>query len=232
MDNSKYKKLPYIHSVDSNSRLLIDIIFNPDNVINYITYVLDDPLNSCICSTGGGSTYDPFRLHIGIDRYSYGWYKSVHYGYTINTGRYDFVVSGKGYVKVNGDEISKEKEDTDWTKDWSLYGIHIGSDGSLGMTRSQNFIGCVLYNNLDDYNNGIYSHNLIPCERLKDNVVGVYDLVTDKFYRSIEGGWVAPIDLSEVTSIRIREGKVTKIEDKEGNILWTSANNQTTTLDT
>lgn len=231
MDNSKYKKLPYIHNADSDSYFSIHIEFNPDNVINYITYVLDDPSSNCICSSEGGP-WQPVRLHIGIDHCSYGWYKDVNYGYTINTGRNDFVVSGKGYVKVNGDEISQEKEDTNWTKDWSLYKICIGSDGLLGRTRRQNFIGCVLYNNLDDYNNGIYSHNFIPCKRLRDNVIGVYDLVTDEFYLPTSGGWVAPLDFSEVISIRIPEGNVTKIEDKEGNILWTSTNNQTTTSDT
>ena len=40
------------------------------------------------------------------------------------------------------------------------------------------------------------------------------------------------MDFSKVTAIQIPEGNVTKIEDKEGNILWTSVNNQTTTSDT
>ena len=39
------------------------------------------------------------------------------------------------------------------------------------------------------------------------------------------------MDFSKVTSLQIPEGNVTKIEDKEGNILWTSVNNQTTTSD-
>ena len=40
------------------------------------------------------------------------------------------------------------------------------------------------------------------------------------------------MDFSKVTMLQIPEGNVTKIEDEEGNILWTSANNQTTTSDT
>lgn len=40
------------------------------------------------------------------------------------------------------------------------------------------------------------------------------------------------MDFSKVTTLQIPEGNVTKIEDKEGNILWTSANNQTITSDT
>lgn len=40
------------------------------------------------------------------------------------------------------------------------------------------------------------------------------------------------MDFSKVTSLQIPEGNVTKIEDEEGNILWTSANNRTTTSDT
>ena len=40
------------------------------------------------------------------------------------------------------------------------------------------------------------------------------------------------MDFSKVTTLQIPEGNVTKIEDKEGNILWVSVNNQTTTSDT
>ena len=32
------------------------------------------------------------------------------------------------------------------------------------------------------------------------------------------------MDFSKVTSLQIPEGNVTKIEDKEGNILWTNIN--------
>lgn len=39
--------------------------------------------------------------------------------------------------------------------------------------------------------------------------------------------------MSDINFIRLQipEGNVTKIEDKEGNILWTSVNNQATTLE-
>ena len=40
------------------------------------------------------------------------------------------------------------------------------------------------------------------------------------------------MNFSKVTAIQIPEGNVIKIQDKEGKILWTSANNQTTTSDT
>lgn len=39
------------------------------------------------------------------------------------------------------------------------------------------------------------------------------------------------MDFSKVTTLQIPEGNVTKIEDKEGKILWTSVNSQTTTLE-
>lgn len=32
------------------------------------------------------------------------------------------------------------------------------------------------------------------------------------------------MDFSKVTSLQIPEGNVTKIEDKDGNILWTNTN--------
>lgn len=229
MDNSKYKKLPYIHNIDRTSYFKIPIDFNQDNVINYITYVIDGNWNDFACSSGGYQINE--QLSIGTNHCSYDNSKHVYYGYdnTIDTGKCDFVVSGKGYIKVNGYKISQEKEDAE---DWNIGYICIGSDGMAGGTISQNFIGCILYNTLDDYNNKIFSHSFIPCKRLKDNVIGVYDLVTDNFYLPTRGKWVTLLDPSEATSIQIPEGNVNKIEDKEGNILWTSANNQTTTSDT
>lgn len=214
MDTTKYKKLLYIHNIDKTCYFKIPITFNQDNVINYITYVIDTTYSG-IC---GFKDSINIELLIETNRCWYDNNKSVLFGYTISSGRYDFVVSGKGYVKMNGTEISQEKENAE---DWDIGYICIGTNDRTGATSNQNFIGCVLYDTLNDYNNGIFSHSFIPCKRLEDNTIGVYDLVTDNFYLPTRGKWIAPLDFSEVTTIQIPEGEVQRIEDSEGHLLWT-----------
>lgn len=68
------------------------------------------------------------------------------------------------------------------------------------------------------------SYDFIPCKRLSDNVVGLYDNVHNKFYPPKKGIYCEPLIIDNVTAIQIPEGNVTKIEDKEGNILWASIN--------
>ena len=51
------------------------------------------------------------------------------------------------------------------------------------------------------------------------------DISSDKFYAETIGGLrIVTLDFSKVTSLQIPEGNVTKIQDKEGNILWANIN--------
>lgn len=213
MDNSKYRRLDYITNANHDTYIKIPVAFTQDTYMNYITNILD------LTHIGIMDAKNSNNEEVIIEPTNI-WYDNntrVNFGYNVGIGRHNFVVSGRGYVKVDGKELAQENIDK---PDWSISYICVGSNSNR--TSSQNFIGLVLYDSLDDYNNENFSHNIIPCERLEDNVIGVYDLVTDIFYPPTRGNFTKPFLFGEVASIQIPEGNVIKIQDKEGKILWTN----------
>lgn len=59
---------------------------------------------------------------------------------------------------------------------------------------------------------------------IDESLIGT-DITSDKFYaETIKGGLKPFYDFSKITSIQIPEGNVTKIENKDGKILWDSIN--------
>lgn len=216
MNTSKYKRLAYIQNTDRASYIEIPVSFNQDTYMNYVTNIVN--------STNRGlmGSKDSIHNEVIIETSQY-WYDDntvVLYNGVLNLGKHDFIVSGRGYVKIDGKQIAKENTaKPDWSINTVSIGVNTGSYNAI-----QNFIGMTLYNSLDDYNNKNFSHSFIPCKRLEDNAIGVYDLVTDTFYPPTRGKWIAPFLFSEVTALQIPEGNVTKIENKEGNILWANIN--------
>ena len=216
MDNSKYRRLNYITNVNHTAYIKIPVAFTQDTYMNYVTNIL----NSTHIGIMGAKNNTSEEILIETTNIWYDNNTKVNFGYNVNIGRHDFVVSGRGYVKVDGKELAQENTNK---PDWSISYICVGTNDSIGTT-SQNFIGLVLYDSLDDYNNENFSHSFVPCLRIEDRVAGVYDLVTDIFYPPTRGTYKYPINFSEVTALQIPEGNVTKIEDKEGKILWANIN--------
>lgn len=216
MDNSKYRRLDYITNVDNLTYIKIPVVFTQDTYMKYVTNILD------LKYIGIMTAKTNIAEEVIIEPTNI-WYDNntkVEFGYNVGIGRHEFVLSGRGYVKVDGKELAQENTNK---PDWSISYICVGSD--IGYTTTaQKFIGLVLYDSLDDYNNENFSHNFVPCLRIEDKVVGVYDLVTDTFYSPTKGTYTYPMDFSKVTAIQIPEGNVIKIEDKEGNILWNNLN--------
>ena len=213
MDNSKYRRLDYITNADSSTYIKIPVAFTQDTYMNYVTNILN------LTHRGIMGAKNNVWEEILIEPTNI-WYDSntrVNFGYNVGIGRHDFVVSGRGYIKVDGKELAQENTNK---PDWSINYICIGSNDTVGTT-SQNFIGLVLYDSLDNYNNENFSHSFVPCLRIEDNVAGVYDLVTDIFYSPTRGTYKYPINFSQVTAIQIPEGEVQRIEDSKGHLLWT-----------
>lgn len=213
MDNSKYRRLDYITNADSSTYIKIPVAFTQDTYMNYVTNILN------LTHRGIMGAKNNVWEEIIIEPTNI-WYDSntrVNFGYNVGIGRHDFVVSGRGYIKVDGKELAQENTNK---PDWSINYICIGSN-DLVSTTSQNFIGLVLYDSLDNYNNENFSHSFVPCLRIEDNVAGVYDLVTDIFYSPTRGTYKYPINFSQVTAIQIPEGEVQRIEDSKGHLLWT-----------
>ena len=69
---------------------------------------------------------------------------------------------------------------------------------------------------------GDLKYHFVPVVDIATNIAGLYDEVNDKFYGNSNIHYKEYY--SGVTSLQIPEGNVTKIQDKEGNILWTNIN--------
>lgn len=69
---------------------------------------------------------------------------------------------------------------------------------------------------------GDLKYHFIPVIDITTNIAGLYDEVNDKFYGNSNIKYKEYS--SGVTALQIPEGNVTKIEDKDGNILWTNIN--------
>lgn len=120
--------------------------------------------------------------------------------------------TGNGYVKINNQIYDNTTNATSFSRnDLLILGGYNGEDSE---NTPQYVYRIKLYED-----GATLSCDFIPCKRLSDNVVGLYDNVHNKFYGS---GVVKEPDniMSDIKAIQIPEGNVTKIQDKEGNILW------------
>ena len=119
--------------------------------------------------------------------------------------------TGNGYVKINNQIYDNTTNATSFSrKDLLILGGYNGEDSD---NTPQYVYRIKLYED-----GATLSCDFIPCKRLSDNVVGLYDNVHNKFYGN---EIVKEPDniMSDIKAIQIPEGNVTKIDDKEGNIL-------------
>jgi len=69
--------------------------------------------------------------------------------------------------------------------------------------------------------NGSAYLNLIPCYRISDSVIGMYDTVNGVFYNNQgTGSFTKGADVVTLESMTIPDGNVIRINDGNGNLLW------------
>ena len=160
--------------------------------------------------------------------FSVGIYNNVLYGFCGGTQTKaplssDFNINniveieftGNSYFKVNNQIIDNTSKSTSFSRNSLLI---------CGANRTGNFISIQQY----IYRTKLYedgttlSYDFIPCKRLSDNVVGMYDKVHDRFYPPTQGTFYEHIIMDDIKSLTIPEGNVTKIEDSEGRVLWSA----------
>ena len=123
--------------------------------------------------------------------------------------------TGNSYFKVNNQIIDNTSKSTSFSRS-NL--VICGSNRTGNKTSIQQYI----------YRTKLYedgttlSYDFIPCKRLSDNVVGMYDKVHDRFYPPTLGTFYEPIIMDDIKSLTIPEGNVTKIEDSDGRVLWSA----------
>ena len=202
MDFSKYRKVLYIKSsVAIVNNIILDITdgyeFNIEITSNseYVGFIYNNDNNYLV---GTQFINDGLEFWIGNNYYK------------IPTFR-------KGIIKV------------DSIKDGNIY-INGKFETSIPYTNS--FSGGIpgyirttpkIYDIKIIKESGDLKHHFIPVLDIATNIAGLYDEVNDKFYGNSNINY-KEIDIcfSKVTSLQIPEGNVTKIQDKEGNILWTN----------
>ena len=123
--------------------------------------------------------------------------------------------TGNSYFKVNNQIIDNTSKSTSFSRR-SLYICGGNSTGNLKSVQ-QYIYRTKLYED-----GTTLSYDFIPCKRLSDNVVGMYDKVHDRFYPPTQGTFYEPIIMDDIKFLTIPEGNVTKIEDNEGRVLWSA----------
>lgn len=213
MDSTLYKQLPFIIKRDDTTSIVVECNITQDSKVEFCTTMINYAGNAFFGEATSSSSTNVFLLN--YSHFLVG--KNIVKINTELNKKYTFILKGKGYTEMNGKVIHED------TFDWNFSKNHLVIAGAFrtGSFTSyhQYFYYCKIY---EDGTN--ISYHLVPCKRLSDNIVGLYDLVNDKFYTPSRGIYKEPFNLNSVTSIQIPEGNVTKIEDKEGKILWANIN--------
>lgn len=213
MDSTLYKQLPFIIKRDDTTNIEVECNITQDSKVEFCTTMINYAGNAFFGDVATSSSTNAFLL-------DYSQFFVGKNDVAINTElnkKYTFILKGKGYTEMNGKVIHEDTFDWNFSKNFLVI---------AGAFRTGSYISCHQYfYYCKIYEDGTnLSYHLVPCKRLSDNIVGLYDLVNDKFYTPSRGTYKEPFNLNGVTSIQIPEGNVTKIEDKEGKILWANIN--------
>ena len=205
MDFNKYRKVLYIKSnreISIVNDIILDITdsyeFNIEITGNseYVGFIYNDTNRYLL---------GPELIHNGLEM----WIGSKYY--KVPTFR-------KGIIKV------------DSIKDGNLY-INGKFETSIPYTNS--FLGGIpgyirrtpkIYDIKITKESGDLKYHFIPVVDIATNIAGLYDEVNDKFYGNSNLNYKEKedVDFSKVTALQIPEGNVTKIEDSEGRVLWST----------
>lgn len=224
MDTSLYKELPYIIKELDDSYIELTNLNITENSKLYYKGVIFNYINKWGAPIiGSGYTTYPFGMFvISYDneniKFNFG-----EKNFYISKDKYDInnileiEFTPNGYIKLNN-QIFNNATNTIFESRHDL--IIAGALLNAGYFSIKQYIYRIKL-----YEDGTtLSYDFIPCKRLSDNVVGLYDNVHNKFYPPKRGRYYEPLVIDNVTAIQIPEGNVTKIEDKEGKILWANIN--------
>lgn len=204
MDFSKYKKVVYIKS---------DVA-----IVNNIILDITDGYEFNIEITNNDNQYVGF-IYNNENKYLVGT-EHLKYGleFWIGNRYYSIPTFKKGIIKV--DSIKDGNIYINGKFETSIPYTNSFSGGIPGYVRSTPRI----YDIKIIKESGDLKYHFIPVIDISTNIAGLYDEVNDKFYGNSNIDYKDYIDFSKVTSLQIPEGNVTKIEDKEGKVLWANIN--------
>lgn len=221
MDTSLYKPLLYIRKNYEVSYIQLGgLNITENSKLVYKGNIFYKSINSAIVGNND--------ISLSTDSFSVRIYNNILYGSCGNTRTKaplssDFNINniveieftGNSYFKVNNQIIDNTSKSTSFSRSrlcicgGDIIGNYKGTQQYIYRTKL--------------YEDGTtLSYDFIPCKRLSDNVVGMYDKVHDRFYPPTNGTFYEPIIMDDIKSLTIPEGIVTKIEDSEGRVLWSA----------
>ena len=221
MDTSLYKPLLYIRKNRENSYIKLTGL----NITE----------NSKLVYKGNIFPLDGYDNIVGSDNFCVSIYGNTLHGYCGRTFTQAYLSSdlninniveieftGNSYFKVNNQIIDNTSKSTSFNMS-SLLICGAYTNRINKITQQQYIYQTKLYED-----GTTLSYDFIPCKRLSDNVVGMYDKVHDRFYPPTQGTFYEPIIMDDIKSLTIPEGNVTKIEDSEGKIIWSALQDSNT----
>lgn len=232
MDTSLYKPLLYIRknkedsyinleylNISEKSKLIYKGNIFPDE--NVETFLIGSSFDNDNDFAVGISylQYSGYKVRGRWDKYNYVEY--LPSDFNIND-IVELEFNGEGIVKVNNQIIINERVSTIERSNIIICGAQSRYNFEHNFAPNYKSIQQYIYQ-IKLYEDGTtLSYDFIPCKRLSDNVVGMYDKVHDKFYPPTQGTFYEPIIMDDIKSLTIPEGNVTKIEDNEGRVLWSA----------
>ena len=144
-----------------------------------------------------------FHLYTNYNNFDIGFgarYTAENIPYNINT-KYTLVMDKTGFT-LNNTSGTFETNTISTTYSIYLFAVHRATN-VIDSDAQKRIYYCKLYNN------GTLVRNLIPCYRISDNVIGMYDLVSNTFFTNAGTGTftkgsnaptpTTPIDINVVT---------------------------------
>lgn len=225
MDASLYKELPYIICDGRNNIYIDKLNITEKSKLYYKGNIF--PRNESL-GVLGYCDDSAFGDNFGIEIFSNNRISFSHGSTHTNTEIYvtklnnivEAEFTGNGYIKINNQIIDNTANATTFSRNDLI--ILDGYNGEDADGASQYVYRIKLYED-----GTTLSYDFIPCKRLSDNVVGLYDNIHNKFCcnKYDKDAFKAPNNIMpNIKAIQIPEGNVTKIEDKEGKILWANIN--------
>lgn len=193
---NEYQEVQYIGKTSTSGSTYIDTKYKP----TYNTKVIAKAslFTSFLCGEDSGWATKGFGI---LKNYSY--FSNKYSRVSITNDIHDFIVSKAGFYV---DDVLKDSFSgaATFTADYSL---HIYSNNRNGSPSEYGYGNIYTFK---IYEADILQRDFVPCYEKSTNNIGLYDLVTQKFYpTSGTGTWVKGVDVTPGPQINLQNKEIT-----------------------
>lgn len=196
-----YKKLQYLEA-DGAQAINIGLLLSGDNYKIETKYYMD-LANKNANALFGAQYLNPLLAFYSDKIFCYGDSSQTatnrsHTGLAVNTITEVSATFNNGTVTVNidGNTISYNAVTNFKAEHFQSYPMYLFTNNNGGTINSQNFKGKLYYWKISQGNTLL--HNMVPAKRYSDDVLGMYDTVTNTFFTNVGTGLftAGPEDIS------------------------------------